>query len=51
MERVLRWLQMLGTTGALANARALSDERHTEDDIVERLMGRLGISDAPSAAA
>jgi hypothetical protein len=51
MERVLRWLQMLGTTGAVANARALSDQHRDEDEIVNRLMARLAINDVPSAAA
>jgi hypothetical protein len=41
MERVLTWLRMLGTTGAVANARLLSEERERERWVVDALQARL----------
>jgi hypothetical protein len=41
MERVLTWLRMLGTSGAVANARMLSDERERERWVVDGLQARL----------
>jgi len=51
MERVLRWLRMLGTTGAVANARALSDQRQAEQTVVDALTARLAITDVKPTAA
>jgi hypothetical protein len=54
MERVLKWLRMLGTTGAVANARLLHDEREREMWIVDALQARLAtpsISDPQVTAA
>ena len=53
MERVLLWLRMLGTTGAVANARSLSEERQQEKWIVDSLLTRLALTDrkAESPAA
>lgn len=51
MERVLTWLRMLGNTGAVANARKLSEEREREIWIVDVLTARLNVSDPHSAAA
>jgi hypothetical protein len=54
MERVLTWLRMLGTTGAMANARLLHDERERERWIVDALQARLatrGVSDPQVTAA
>ena len=51
MERVLQWLRTLGTTGAMANARALSEQRHLEEAIVAGLLNRLEVVEAPPAAA
>jgi hypothetical protein len=44
MERVLTWLRMLGTSGAVANARMLSEERDRERWIVDALQARLMVS-------
>lgn len=41
MERVLTWLRMLGTSGAVANARMLSEERERERWIVDALQTRV----------
>jgi hypothetical protein len=41
MERVLTWLRMLGASGAVANARMLSDERERERWAVDALQARL----------
>jgi hypothetical protein len=41
MERVLTWLRMLGTSGAVANARMLSEERERERWVVDALQARL----------
>jgi hypothetical protein len=41
MEPVLTWLRMLGTSGAVANARMLSEERERERWIVDALQVRL----------
>jgi hypothetical protein len=41
MERVLTWLRMLGTSGAVANARVLSEERERERWVVDALQARL----------
>jgi len=51
MERVLRWLRMLGTTGAVANARALADQRQAEQSTIDALTARLAITDVRPAAA
>jgi hypothetical protein len=51
MERLVRWLRMLGTTGAVANARSLSEEREWERGVVESLMVRLSITDPTARAA
>jgi hypothetical protein len=54
MERVLTWLRMLGTTGAVANARLLSEQREREGWIVDALQARLvarAISDPQASAA
>jgi uncharacterized protein with PIN domain len=51
MERLVRWLRMLGTTGAVANARSLSEERERERGVVESLMARLAITDQRATAA
>jgi hypothetical protein len=44
MERVLMWLRMLGTTGAVANARVLLDDREREKWMVDALLARLTAS-------
>ena len=41
MNRVLMRLRMLGTTGAVANARLLSAERERETWVVDALQARL----------
>jgi hypothetical protein len=41
MERVLTWMRMLGTSGAVANARLLSEERERERWAVDGLQARL----------
>jgi hypothetical protein len=41
MERLLTWLRMLGTSGAVANARLLSEQREREGWIVDALQARL----------
>jgi hypothetical protein len=41
MERVLTWLRMLGPSGAVANARLLSEQRERERWIVDALQARL----------
>ena len=51
MERLVRWLRMMGTTGAVANARSLSEERERERGVVESLMVRLSITDQKATAA
>jgi len=51
MERVLLWLRMLGTTGAVANARLLSEERERERWVVDSLLTRLAITEPETAAA
>ena len=51
MERVLRWLRMLGTTGAVANARSLSEQRQQENWIVDSLLTRLALTDPEATAA
>jgi hypothetical protein len=54
MERVLTWLRMLGTSGAVANARRLSDERERERWIVDSLQTRLlanAVTDSQLSAA
>jgi hypothetical protein len=51
MKRVLTWLQMLGTTGAVANARVLLEQREREKWIVDSLLVRLSVSDPHAAAA
>jgi hypothetical protein len=51
MNRVLTWLQMLGTTGAVANARVLLDEREREKWMVDSLLLRLTVTDPQAAAA
>lgn len=54
MERVLTWLRMLGTTGAVANARLLSEEREREGWVVDALQMRLmarAVSDPQVSAA
>ena len=51
MKRVWLWLRMLGTAGAVANARSLSEERERESWAVDSLSARLGLSDPEAAAA
>ena len=51
MERVWLWLRMLGTTGAVANARLLSEERERERRVVDSLLARLAITEPETAAA
>jgi hypothetical protein len=53
MERVLTWLRMLGTTGAVANARLLSEERERERWVVDALQARLSavVTDPQVSAA
>lgn len=51
MERLWQWLRMLGTTGAVANARLLSEERERERWIVDALEARLAVSDRTVTAA
>ena len=51
MERVWLWLRMLGTTGAVANARSLSDQRERERWIVDSLSTRLALTDPEASAA
>lgn len=51
MERVWLWLRMLGTTGAVANARSLADQHERERSIVDSLLTRLAISDPEATAA
>ena len=41
MKRVLTWLRMLGTSGAVANARMLTEERERERWVVDALQARL----------
>ena len=48
------WLRMLGTTGAVANARLLSDERERETWVVDALQARLAapaVNDPQASAA
>lgn len=47
----MRWLRMLGTTGAVANARSLSEERALEQWIVDSLVARLSVREREAAAA
>ena len=42
---------MLGTTGAVANARWLSEQRQREGRLVESLLTRLAISEAKATKA
>ena len=53
MERVLTWLRMLGTTGAVANARLLSEERERERWVVDALQARVtaALTDPQASAA
>ena len=51
MERVWQWLRMLGTTGAVANARLLSEERERDRWVIESLVTRLTIRDREATAA
>jgi hypothetical protein len=51
MERLWEWVRRLGTTGAVANARLLSDERERERWIVAALEARLAVSDETVTAA
>jgi hypothetical protein len=48
---VLLWLRMLGTTGAVANARWLSEERERERWVVDSLLTRLAITEPETVAA
>ena len=41
MERVLAWLRMFGTSGAVTNARRLAEQRERERWIVDALQVRL----------
>jgi hypothetical protein len=50
MERVWLWLRMLGTTGAVANARMLHEERERERWVVDSMLTRLAISDPETTA-
>ena len=50
MEQVLKWLRSLGTSGAVANARSLSEERERERWIVDALESRLAVT-APQVNA
>ena len=47
----MRWLRTLGTTGAVANAHELAEEREWERGVVDSLVARLSISDQKAAAA
>jgi len=51
MERLVRWLRMLGTTGAVINARSLSEERERERGLVDSLAARVSIREREAAAA
>ena len=51
MERVWQWLRMLGTTGAVANAQSLSEQRRRESRLVDALLTRLAISDSKATKA
>jgi len=51
MERVMQWLRMMGTTGAVLNARSLSEERERERWMVDALLLRLSIREQEAAAA
>jgi hypothetical protein len=54
MERVLAWFRMLGTSGAVVNARLLADQRERERWIVDALEARLAepsLRDSPASAA
>jgi hypothetical protein len=51
MERVLMWLRMLGTSGAVANARSLSEERERDRGAVDALCMRLTVADPQASAA
>jgi hypothetical protein len=51
MERLMRWLRMFGTAGAVINARSLSEERERERWVVDSLAARLSIRDREAAAA
>ena len=51
MERVWQWLRMLGTTGAVANARSLLEEQERERWVVDALLTRLAATDAEATAA
>jgi hypothetical protein len=50
MKRVLMWVRMLGTTGAVANARSLSEERERERWVVDALQMRLAVTERPVSA-
>jgi hypothetical protein len=47
----MRWLRTMGTSGAVANARSLSEEREHEKEVVESLSARLAITDRKLTAA
>ena len=54
MERLLTWLRMLGTSGAVANARLLSEQKEREVWVVDALQTRLmtaGVNDPQVTAA
>lgn len=59
MTPLVRWLRMLGNAGAVANARALTDERGVEEWAVAVLASRIDagtggpppVSDRPASAA
>ena len=51
MEFLLRWLRTLGTSGAVANAHSLSEEREREEGLVDSLLARLSVRDREATAA
>jgi len=51
MERLIRWLRMFGTAGAVINANSLSEERERERWVVDSLMARMSVSDRKATAA
>jgi len=51
MERLMRWLRMFGTAGAVVNARSLSEERERERGLVDSLASRVSIRDQEATAA
>ena len=51
MERVLVWLRRFGTSGAVANARLLSEQLEREQRIVDALLLRLSPTDSRASAA